>query len=164
MSQAVFDIDGVLADVRHRVHHVEGRRNRDWDAFFAAAVSDPVLAEGLEAVRQAAAEGLGIAYLTGRPERCRADTEAWLARQGLPAGPLRMRPDHDRRPARAFKVEALRDLDRESPVAYVVDDDAAVVECVREAGFPVIHASWMGGGTDGVDRILYDVQETEGRT
>ena len=164
MRVAVFDIDGVLADVRHRVHLVDRRRQRDWDAFFAAAISDPVLPQGLQAVSQAAADGLAIAYLTGRPERCRADTESWLARQGFPAAPLRMRPDDDRRPARAFKVEALRDLQRGSPVAYLVDDDAAVVESARAAGFPVIHACWMDGGTDGVDRILYDVQETEGRT
>lgn len=30
---AVFDIDGVLADVRHRLPHVQGRP-KDWDAFF----------------------------------------------------------------------------------------------------------------------------------
>ena len=34
---AVFDLDGTLADVRHRLHHIEGRR-RDWDAFFSAAL------------------------------------------------------------------------------------------------------------------------------
>jgi len=160
---AVFDLDGVLADVRHRVHHVEGPR-RDWDAFFAEALADPPLADGLEAVAVAEAEGLAIAYLTGRPERCRADTEAWLDRVGLPPGPLLMRPDRDRRPARMFKVEALRDLARTTSIAYLVDDDAAVVLAASEAGFPVIHAAWMGGGTEGVDRILYDVQETEGRT
>ena len=164
MRVAVFDIDGVLADVRHRVHLVDRRRHRDWDAFFAAAVSDPVLPEGLQAVSQASADGLAIAYLTGRPERCREDTEAWLARYALPPGSPLMRPDHDRRPAREFKVEALRGLDRGSSVAYLVDDDAAVVEAARAAGFPVMHARWMEGGTDGVDRILYDVQETEGRT
>ena len=33
---AVLDIDGVLADVSHRLGHVQ-RRPKDWDAFFAAA-------------------------------------------------------------------------------------------------------------------------------
>ena len=36
---AVFDIDGVLADVRHRLRHVEGPR-KQWDAFFAVVVSE----------------------------------------------------------------------------------------------------------------------------
>jgi hypothetical protein len=42
---AVFDIDGVLADVRHRLHLVEGRP-KDWDGFFAAAADDPPLTRG----------------------------------------------------------------------------------------------------------------------
>ena len=39
---AVLDIDGVLADVRHRLHHLE-RQPTSWSGFFAAAVSDPLL-------------------------------------------------------------------------------------------------------------------------
>ena len=39
---AVFDLDGTLADTRHRLHHLE-RRPADWDAFFAAARDDPPL-------------------------------------------------------------------------------------------------------------------------
>jgi len=41
----VFDIDGVLADVGHRLAYVE-RRPKDWKAFFAAAPLDPPLREG----------------------------------------------------------------------------------------------------------------------
>ena len=40
---AVFDIDGVVADVRHRLHHLERRR---WLRFFEAADEDTVLPEG----------------------------------------------------------------------------------------------------------------------
>ena len=43
---AVFDIDGVLADVSHRLPFV-ARRPKDWDAFFAAAVDDPPFAQGV---------------------------------------------------------------------------------------------------------------------
>ena len=34
---AIVDIDGVVADVRHRLHHLD-RRPKNWSAFFAAAV------------------------------------------------------------------------------------------------------------------------------
>ena len=45
---AVFDIDGVLADVRHRLHHLQCRPQR-WEAFFTAADRDPLLeADGLD--------------------------------------------------------------------------------------------------------------------
>jgi phosphoglycolate phosphatase-like HAD superfamily hydrolase len=171
---AVFDIDGVLADVRHRLHHV-ARRPKDWDAFFGAAPLDPPLPEGLAAVATAAEAGHTIVYLTGRPARCRADTLHWLATHGLPAGELFMREDGDRRPARFTKVATLRHLARGSRVVAFVDDDAAVVQAVRSAGFPVLHAAWMGQGTDGADAspdnagataqdVLFEIQETEGRS
>ena len=165
---AVLDIDGVLADVRHRLHHV-ARRPKDWSAFFAAAPQDPPLAEGVAMARRLADDGMAVVYLTGRPERCRADTLDWLRRHDLPEGPLHMRPDRDRRPARVTKREVLRRLRRDCDVAVVVDDDAAVVDLLRADGFTVVHATWMDGGTDGVDgspvqRALFDVQERDGRS
>lgn len=42
----VFDVDGVLADVRHRLHFLR-TRPKDWPAFFAAVPDDPPLAQGL---------------------------------------------------------------------------------------------------------------------
>lgn len=174
-SVAVFDIDGVLADVRHRLHHVASRP-KDWDAFFGAAPDDPALGEGLSAVATAARAGHVVVYLTGRPERCRAATLDWLAAQGLPAGELYMREDSDRRPARITKVATLRRLSRRYRIDAFVDDDAAVVEAVRAAGFPVLHALWMSSATEGADdapdlpgapsaqEVLFEVQETEGRT
>ena len=62
MKIAVFDIDGVLADVEHRRHHISGRP-RDWPAFFAAAGDDPVLAPGVAMVHRAQADGKLVVYL-----------------------------------------------------------------------------------------------------
>ena len=74
-SLAVFDIDGVLADVRHRLHHLQVRPQR-WEAFFSAADRDPLLPDGAARLRAAQVEH-DVVYLTGRPERrlprsCRA--------------------------------------------------------------------------------------------
>ena len=66
---AVFDIDGVLADVRHRLHFVESHPKR-WSAFFGAADEDQLLAEGAALLRSLA-DSLEVRYLTGRPERMR---------------------------------------------------------------------------------------------
>ncbi len=161
MALVVFDIDGVLADVRHRVHHVTGSR-RDWDAFFAGAPLDPVLEDGRRMLAAEVAAGRRAAYLTGRPERCRADTVAWLAEHGLPSGELIMRPDVDRRPARLFKAEALGVLARTCDIHLVVDDDPQVVVTLRQHGFPVHHARWAR--EDEVDDVLTQVQEEQGRT
>ena len=53
---AVVDIDGVVADVRHRLHFIEGTP-RQWDRFFAAADEDPPLPEGVALVTKLAADG-----------------------------------------------------------------------------------------------------------
>lgn len=166
----MFDLDGVLADVRHRLHHV-ARRPKHWEAFFDAAVDDPPLPQGLAAVAEAARTGHVIVYLTGRPERCRRDTLTWLAAMGLPEGELFMRDDSDRRPARFVKVARLRRLASRMAIAMLVDDDAAVVEAVRAAGFPVVHATWMeeSTSTSGSEllpshEVLFEVQESEGRS
>jgi len=161
LPYAVLDIDGVLADVRHRLHHLDGRP-KDWDAFFAAAPEDPLLAEGLRRAELLAATH-EVVYLTGRPERCRADTDAWFRRHRLPDGRLLMRGDHDRRPARLTKVEALRGLSQERPVACVIDDDERVVLAARQAGFTVELATWMHESAVQQD-TLFDAQEHDGRT
>lgn len=136
----MLDLDGVIADVRHRLPLLRGAR-KDWNAFFAAAPADPPLPEGL-AVAQRLAPDHVVVYLTGRPERCREDTERWLRAHGLPAGELHMRRDGDRRPARLAKLEVLRTLRRANPVAVLVDDDPVVCEAARRAGFVVLEATW----------------------
>ena len=158
---AVLDIDGVLADVRHRLHHLDSRP-KNWDAFFAAAPSDPLLVEGLEVALDLASKN-EIVYLTGRPERCRADTQAWLDKYGFPHGRLIMRRNHDRRPARMTKIEELKALQQARPVALLVDDDGRVVEAAAAVGFVTRHATWMPNESRD-QQVLFDAQETEGRT
>ena len=154
---AVFDIDGVLADVRHRLHFVEGRP-KDWDGFFAAAVDDPPLPQGV-ALAKESAKDCDVVYVTGRPERCRADTLAWFARHGLPEGELSMRAGTDRRPARLTKPPLLRTLARGRTVAVVVDDDERVCDAYEAAGYRVLRARWA---TE--EPVLERAQEEEGRT
>ncbi len=153
---AVVDIDGVLADVRHRLHYLDGRK--DWGGFFRAAPKDPLLGVGFDTVVKLA-EVYEIVYLSGRPEYCRRDTERWFRKHHLPRGELRLRPSHDQRPARLFKVEQLRKLSRRAPVAVLVDDDPQVGQAAREAGFDVLPATWMGDAPQ-----LIAAQEEEGRT
>jgi hypothetical protein len=161
-SVAVFDVDGVLADVRHRLPYVQ-RRPKDWPAFFAAMDADAPLEVGIALARDQAAQGHRIVYLTGRNESHRATTEAWMRRHGLPEGRLVMRPERDRRPARQFKPEALRRLSRDLRIVAVVDDDDAVVAQLRRDGWPVLHATWMPAERD-AQEALFDAQEIEGRS
>ncbi len=153
----MLDIDGVLADVRHRLRFVAAKP-KNWAAFFAAAPKDAVLEAGASFAREAASSH-DVVYLTGRPERTRDDTIAWLRRHKLPDGPLIMRRDGDRRPAVMTKTQALRKLGEERRIALVLDDDPKVVRALRKAGIPARVADWMPR-----DDTLAEAQERDGRT
>ncbi len=152
---AVFDIDGVVADVRHRLHHLRGRG--DWAAFFDEAGADPLLVEGA-CLAADLAEVHEIVWLTGRPEWLRPVTEQWLVRHALPGQELRMRPNGDYRPARSYKLGVLRQLSPRGVAAFV-DDDSDVVDAALAAGFPAALADWVPR-----DEVLRAAQERDGRT
>ena len=158
----VLDLDGVLADTRHRMHHLTGRR-KDWDGFFAAAVDDPAHPQGLALARSAVERGLTVVYLSGRPERTRRDTTLWLRRCAAPEAQVLLRPDDDRRPARHLKLAALRRLSRRYRLDVFVDDDPDVVRAVRAARPPVVTqvllADWQPR-----DDVLHRAQGRDGRT
>lgn len=153
----VFDIDGVLADVRHRLHHLR-RTPPDWRRFFGGAGDDPPLAEGVALLRRHAGN-YPVAYVTGRPEFLRRVTRDWLTRHALPPGPLLMRRHGDHRPARIAKLELLVSLTAEAPIALVVDDDPDVVDTLRSTGLAVHLATWVVR-----DDVLRAAQDDDGRT
>jgi len=155
---AVIDLDGVLADVRHRLHFLESKP-KDWDGFFAGIPDDPVLPEGRAVVERLAADH-ELVYLTGRPEATRPDTEAWLERHRLPQARLIMRRAGDRRPARVTKPALLRTYaNRGRTIGVVVDDDPQVCGALESNGWPVLRADWMGRPEE-----LERAQEDAGRT
>lgn len=154
---AVIDVDGVVADVRHRLHHIESRP-KDWATFFAGAADDPPLAEGVARVRALLADH-DVVYLTGRPERLRRVTERWLDRHGIAGTRLLMRRQGDFRPAKVTKAEELRRLGRDRTVALVLDDDPDVCNALVAAGWPVEQATWVPHSS-----TLRAAQERDGRT
>jgi phosphoglycolate phosphatase-like HAD superfamily hydrolase len=152
---AVFDIDGVVADVRHRLHHLDAPKS--WSRFFAEAADDPLLEVGARLVFELGASH-DIVWLTGRPEWLRDVTHGWLDEHGLPTAELHMRPPHDHRPARLYKLGVLRRLARRGVAAFV-DDDPEVVDAALAAGFPAALAEWVPRNA-----ALRDAQERLGRT
>lgn len=158
---AVVDLDGVVADVRHRLRHLDGRR-KDWNAFFAAAADDPPHPEGLAIVATLAAEH-DIVYVTGRPDHLRAVTEHWLEANGIGGHELLMRGAGDRRPAAQTKLGIVRRLATTRQVAVIVDDDEAVLAAMRGAGFDVYPATWERRD-ESDQRVLRTAQQADGAT
>lgn len=131
----LFDIDGTLADINHRRHHVEGGR-KDWRAFNAGMGEDVPNQPVVDLYHAIWASGVfDVILVTGRNERFREVTEQWLAWNEIPFKRLIMRPDKDSRPDHIIKKKILRQLQDEGKVIhFVVDDRQQVVNMWRANG------------------------------
>lgn len=89
-SLALVDLDGVLADDRHRVQFAI---QKDWDTYFDPdrILADDPWREGQEMVERLVSEGHEVQYLTGRWSSLRTVTEEWLDRNEFPMRRLTMR-------------------------------------------------------------------------
>lgn len=135
----IVDIDGTLANAEHRIHHIQ-KSPKDWDAFFAACKDDTPFQHMVTLVN-----GMALVYfiifMSGRPERTRDATEAWLRQHGfkysLSPTVLYMRADGDRRDDSIVKFELLQKAkaDGWEPV-MAFDDRDRVVKMWRDNGIP----------------------------
>jgi hypothetical protein len=129
----IFDIDGTLADVSERIHHVR-RKPKNWGAFFEGMAQDKAIRAMVRLCNVLYDADIRIVLCTGRAERYRKETLRWLAREGVRYHELRMRRDGDRRSDTIAKREMLAGLDR-SRILFVVEDRDRVVEMWRAEGF-----------------------------
>jgi len=142
----VCDIDGTLANCEHRVHHIQKtdgvgiKRKPNWDAFYKGVRKDIVNAPVLHVLYKFMDYEGGehpIIFCTGRPERCRADTEWWLrevCHLSVNDYTLLMRKDGDFRADYVVKQEMLdADIDKDR-VLFVLDDRQQVVDMWRRNG------------------------------
>ena len=128
----IFDIDGTLADVSERLHHIK-KKPKDWDAFFRGIPQDKAIRSMVRLCNILYASGIKILLCTGRREKDRAETVKWLSQQGVNYHELILRPDGDRRSDVVVKREMLAGLDR-SKILFVVEDRNGVVEMWRSEG------------------------------
>jgi hypothetical protein len=135
----IFDLDGTLADIAHRRHHVMGD-NHDWPAFYAECDKDtpnwPVLFT-LDALSRHA----DVWIWSGRSDEVRDKTLDWLYKNTMfdpeqIARILLMRPAGDYTPDDQLKktwYEALSEIDKRRIVA-VFDDRDRMVAMWRSLG------------------------------
>lgn len=124
------DMDGTLADVSHRVHHIRGGGKKNWPAFFRGMVRDRPNEVVARWVRNLRPE-YTIVILSGRPAKYAPETVAWLRQFNIPFDHLLMRHNGDHRPDYVVKRELMQTLPREQ-IAFVIDDRASVVRMWRE--------------------------------
>jgi len=130
----VCDLDGTLCDVAHRRHLVDGSQVKDWDLFYDSCDRDVPHWDILDLLH-VLHQKFNVVYVTGRVERVRQKTEAWLRRHYAPYGPVFMRPDGDHRQDYVLKQEiASREGLTRHTVFLALDDRFQVVEMWRGLG------------------------------
>jgi predicted kinase len=141
MRAIIVDIDGTLADCRHRLHHVLPGGKRDWVAFFAAMANDTVITPIADLVAEAA-DGFKIVLCSGRPEDYRYVTECWLDDNCIVRDALYMRAAGDTRPDHIVKAQILRGIRDDGYDPFlVIDDRQSVVDMWREQGLICLQAA-----------------------
>jgi hypothetical protein len=137
----VFDIDGTLADIEHRLDYVRSKP-KNWKAFDAGISNDavnPYVAEVFDAMIMG---GHTVILASGRNERSREATVAWLTKNSLHTWDnLYMRKADDFRSDDIVKREMLDDIiaDYGKKPDMVFDDRPRVVRMWREAGIFVFN-------------------------
>jgi hypothetical protein len=132
-AAAIFDLDGTLAVIDHRLHHVRNGK-RDWDSFFAG-IGDDALAQPIARILDALVDDAAILLCSGRPEKCRASTVAWLEKHEVAYDALYMRADDDHRPDHVVKSQILDGILADGYEPFlVIDDRQSVVDMWRDRG------------------------------
>lgn len=140
----IFDLDGTLADITHRLHHIkpdpilnENNKNLaqpDWDAFNMDCHKDEPKHHVLELLRMVQCYGKSTAIFSGRMETARERTIEWLRRHEIKYDVLEMRKSKDYRSDVEVKKEMFDKHFRTESVWFVVDDRDKVVELWRDLG------------------------------
>ena len=128
----IFDIDGTLADVSERIHHLR-KSPKNWPGFFAGMAQDMAIHAMVRLCNLLFDAGIRIVLCSGRSEEHRAVTEKWLEREGVQYHELRLRKNRDSRSDVVAKREMLQGIDKKK-ILFVVEDRSRVVEMWRAEG------------------------------
>ncbi len=141
MTYVVFDLDGTLADCRHRVHFVRDG-NRDWKSFFAACVEDLPIRTTIAALNAHYDAGHRVEIWSARSDEVRKETIGWLVAQKIdPALLAHMRSAGDYTPDVDLKRSWLLALHPDERPDIVYDDRQRVVDMWRDEGITCFHVA-----------------------
>jgi phosphoglycolate phosphatase-like HAD superfamily hydrolase len=137
----VFDIDGTLANIEHRLDYVRCKP-KNWAAFDAGIPNDKVNKPVAEVFDTMVMGGHNVILASGRNERSRQATEDWLRKNGFGHyDKLYMRKADDFRSDDIVKQEILdeiiRDYGRKPDMVF--DDRPRVVRMWRDNGIFVFN-------------------------
>ena len=135
-KDVIVDIDGTLADVTHRLHHVRGKRKK-WKKFFASMSEDRPVKEVVAHVVELARDH-NIYVVSGRPDDYRSITEQWLKLHGISYKALYMRRAGDYRADDDVKQDILNAHLDKSKIVLVIEDRPRVIRMWKRNGLKVM--------------------------
>lgn len=101
----IVDLDGTLANVDHRMHHVRGEGRKNWKRFFEEMTKD----EHEEWCRMLTNHlPVTVILLTGRPDEYEHETREWLKAKDVHYDCLLMRKRGDFRPDTVVKKKSTK--------------------------------------------------------
>ena len=140
----IVDLDGTLADIRHRLDLVRSDRP-DFNAFYSRIDGDYVNEWCRELMLSMWSAGHDVIIVSARPERCLKSTREWLRVNEVTYTDLYLlRGAHgDSTPDQDLKRAWLRKFGRER-ILFAVDDRQKVVDMWRSEGVTCLQcAAWI---------------------
>lgn len=148
MATVIFDLDGTLCDITHRLHYIQNG-NKDWDGFYAACSADVPKPAIIELALMCEDAGHKIIISSGRSENVREQTKQWLFDNGVPYHELSMRPDGCFVPDNALKKAWLDQglYGAKEDILFVVEDRDSMVKMWRGQGLICLQVEqWVEEG------------------
>jgi phosphoglycolate phosphatase-like HAD superfamily hydrolase len=140
----IFDIDGTIADISHRLLLIQGE-TKNWEAFYKMCVNDKPIFEVITVARALSAAGHTIVYSTGRASAVYNETRDWLIKYRLPDSMnLYMRPDGDHREDSVVKCELLTKINGDhanEKLGGIFEDRQQAVDAYRAQGVRVFQVA-----------------------
>ena len=135
----ICDIDGTIADCKHRLHHLEGEK-KDWDGFFSGMYGDKLRQEVYEMLTAYEREGVQVVFVSARPEEWRDMTILWLMKYVEIDSPLTllMRRKGDSRDDTIVKREIYDKYLSKLDIVAVIDDRPKVLRMWDELGLTTV--------------------------
>ena len=141
MRCVIFDMDGTLADISHRRHHVM-TKPKNWRAFNAGMIADIPNPPIMELAHTLSDFGHRLIVCSGREEVFRDVTEHWLQKHKVCYERVYMRPEKDYRDDGQIKGELLDRILADGWEPWLaIEDRSRVVAMWRSRGITCLQCA-----------------------
>lgn len=144
----IVDIDGTIADCRHRDHFITDRP-QDMESFFKACKNDKIIPEVLNIINKLSID-YKIIFCTGRSSKYKSETLTWLEINfGDYYERLIMCGKDDNTPGAVLKEPIIDILKNEYDIEMAFDDDPNTIKMLQSKGIFAIQVP-------GIKRNIYN--------